>query len=283
MDDHFKYCAARVREFDRDRYLATLFAPADKRGALLALYAFNVEISRVRDLAREPMPGEIRLQWWREVILGERGGEAGANPIAAALMQVLTIYNLPAEKLTDLVEAHRFDVYNEPIAALADFQSYASKSIGSIFELAGHILCEEPQLALADIVAQAAQAQLIADVLAWLPRHSAHRQLYVPQDILHHYGAHPEDVFAVQATPELRAALAELRLRGRRHLTRVAAAGSEISGRARPAFLSLAPLRRWLLDMEGPSYDPFSPPQMASWRRQWFIWRAAKSFRRIGE
>lgn len=142
MDDHFKYCAARVREFDRDRYLATLFAPADKRGALFALYAFNVELSRVRDLAREPIPGEIRLQWWREVILGERGGEAGANPIAAAIMQVLTNYNVPAEKLAGLVEAHRFDIYNEPIASLADFQSYASKSIGSIFELAGQIFAK---------------------------------------------------------------------------------------------------------------------------------------------
>ena len=76
MDDHFKYCAALVRESNRDRYLATLFAPAEKRDALFALYAFDAEISRVRDLAREPMPGEIRLQWWREMLLGERASEA---------------------------------------------------------------------------------------------------------------------------------------------------------------------------------------------------------------
>ncbi len=67
-------------------YLATLFAPAQHRGALHALYAFNIEIARVRDAARQPMPGEIRLQWWREVIDGERAGEALANPVAAALL-----------------------------------------------------------------------------------------------------------------------------------------------------------------------------------------------------
>lgn len=283
MDDHFKYCAARVREFDRDRYLATLFAPAAKRGALFALYAFNVEMSRVRDLAREPLPGEIRLQWWREVISGERDGEAGANPIAAALMQVLADYNVPAEKLVDLVEAHRFDIYNEAITDFAEFQSYAWKILGPIFEIAGHILCEAPQSALAGVAADAAQAQLIANVLVLLPRHTAHRQLYVPQDILRHYGAQAEDVFSLRATPEMRAALAELRLRGRRHLARIAAAGPEISGQAQPAFLSLAPLRPWLMDMERPDYDPFSPPQMPAWRRQWFIWRAARSFRRIGD
>src|SRR5262245_16460487 len=98
MDDHFRYCASLVREVDRDRYLATLFAPAEKRDALSALYAFDAEISRVRDLAREPMPGEIRLQWWREVLQGERGSEAAANPIAAAL-EILTRHNLEADRL----------------------------------------------------------------------------------------------------------------------------------------------------------------------------------------
>ena len=62
------HCAALVREHDRDRYLATLFAPAETRDALFALYAFAAEIGRVRDVAREPMPGEIRLQWWRDAI-----------------------------------------------------------------------------------------------------------------------------------------------------------------------------------------------------------------------
>ncbi len=53
MQDPFAYCAELVRQADRDRFLAALFAPAEHRGALYALYAFNVEIARVRDVARE--------------------------------------------------------------------------------------------------------------------------------------------------------------------------------------------------------------------------------------
>ena len=64
------------------------------RDALFALYAFNLEIARVRDLAREPMPGEIRLQWWREVLSGERGGEAAAHPVAAALRETLARHGI---------------------------------------------------------------------------------------------------------------------------------------------------------------------------------------------
>jgi phytoene synthase len=119
-------------------------------------------------------------------------------------------------------------------------------------------------------------------MLALLPQHAARHQLYVPLDLLRHYRAEADDVFAMRATPEFRAVLAELRLRSRRHLSNVGAAGNEFPEKAKPAFLSLAPLWQWLLDMERPGYDPFRPPQIALWRRQWRIWRAAKSFPRIG-
>ncbi len=282
MKDHFKQCAALVREVDRDRYLATLFAPTVKREALFALYALNVEISRVRDLAREPLPGEIRLQWWRDVLSGERGGEAAANPIAAALLETLGRYDLAHERLVGLIDAHTFDLYDEPMPTLADLRSYAVKTAGSVFELAARILAGDAGSAAVAVAIEAGQAQTIANTLALLPRYVARRQLYVPLELLRHYGAEPNDVFALRATPEVRAALAELRLRGRRHLAQVGAAGTEIPKTVQPAFLSLAPLRRWLLDMETPDYDPFRPPQVTSLRRQWRIWRAAKVFRRIG-
>jgi phytoene synthase len=129
---------------------------------------------------------------------------------------------------------------------------------------------------------EAGEAQTIANVLAFLPRHAARRQLYVPLEVLRHYRAEPDDLFAMRATPELRAALAELRLRARRSLALVGSATPEVPVIVRSGFLSLAPLRQWLLDMERPDYDPFNPPHIAPWRRQWRIWRAAKSFRRIG-
>ena len=91
--DDFDYCETLVREADKDRFVATLFAPAPRRRALHALYAFNVELARVRELAREAMPGEIRLQWWRDILGGARTGEAG--PVASALTATVIRYGLP--------------------------------------------------------------------------------------------------------------------------------------------------------------------------------------------
>src|ERR671926_643162 len=96
--DAYAHCADLVRDADKDRFLAALFAPEPARRGLLALYAFNVEVSRVRDRVSEPLPGEIRLQWWRDAISAREGGldgghpgrgaaaDAAAHPVAAALL-----------------------------------------------------------------------------------------------------------------------------------------------------------------------------------------------------
>src|SRR6476619_8368832 len=140
MADASAHCEELVREADKDRFLATLFAPAAQRPALFALYAFNSEIARVRDVAREPMPGEIRLQWWREVIEGERAEEGKANPVATALLDTMEHNQLPVQILFDLIDAHSFDLYDDPMPSLPHAEAYAAKTSGAVFELAGRIL-----------------------------------------------------------------------------------------------------------------------------------------------
>jgi len=282
MDANFRHCAALVHDADHDAYLAALFAPERKRAALFALYAFNIEVSRVRDLAREPMPGEIRLQWWRETILGVRGDQAPANPVAAAFGETMAQYDLRSEIAAALIEAHRFDIYDEPMPTLNELQRYAAETAGAVITFAAQILTGQARPIAADLYDEAGWAVVIADILGKLPHHAARRQLYLPIETVGRHGADPEDIFAMRATSELRAVLAELRLGARRSLARIADMSGGISEDAWPAFLPLAPLRLWLSVMERADYDPFHPPEMARWRRQWHIWRAAKSLRRIG-
>ena len=73
-----------VRRLDKDRYLAALWAPQDKRPHLLALYAFSAEIARIRDVVSDPLPGEVRARWWADVITGARG--TGKSSLVKALL-----------------------------------------------------------------------------------------------------------------------------------------------------------------------------------------------------
>src|ERR1041384_3406995 len=62
MNSAFAACEAMVRRADPDRYFSALFAPAETRPLLFALYAFNHELARIGEVVHQPMTGEIRLQ-----------------------------------------------------------------------------------------------------------------------------------------------------------------------------------------------------------------------------
>jgi 15-cis-phytoene synthase len=279
-DDH---CAALVRDSDRDRYLATLFAPAMHRDALFALYAFNAELARMRDLAREPMPGELRLQWWREALAGERDGEAAAHPVAAALVETLKRSGLTADALLGVIDARSFDLYDEPMQTFAQLESYGERVNGTIFDYALRLLAPDANATYAEVAKHAGRAHTYAKVIADLPNHLARGQLYLPLQELEHHGVTRDDVRAGRAEQGLRIVVAELAVRARAHLLAVAgAARTNIPQGALPAILSLAPLRPWLTLMDRPDYQPLQPPKIALWLRQLRIWRAAKSPARLG-
>ena len=140
MEGSYAHCESLVRAADKDRYLAGLFAPVAARRHLYALYAFAAEIARVREAAREPLPGEIRLQWWRDALTGEGRGEVLANPAAAALIDTIAQCGLPKEPLIALIDAHGFDLYDDAMPSLADLDTYAQHTAGTLFGLGAKIL-----------------------------------------------------------------------------------------------------------------------------------------------
>ena len=276
MQDAFAYCADLVRAADRDRFIASLFAPADRRTSLHALYAFGAELARVRDVAHAALPGEIRLQWWSEVINRERDGEANANPVAAALLATMERHQLRRQALLDLVEARRFDLYEEPMRTLDDLEAYLRRTSSSLISLAALILAGAEFEAIA---APAGIASGLVQILCAFPVHVGRRQLYLPAEILERHKVHLHDVFAARSSPGLVAAFAELRDVARRRLATVAAELKALPPAAMPALLPLAVVRRSLDRSE--RRDPFAPVELAPWLRQWLIWRAARNPARI--
>lgn len=276
MQDAFAFCAELVRAADRDRFIASLFAPAEKRGALHALYAFNVEVARVRELAHAALPGEIRLQWWTDVINGERTEEAAANPVAVALLATVARHDLPAMKLTELIEARRFDLYEQPMASVADLETYARATSSALFSLGALILGGGDVGAVAT---PAGIAYAVVGLLRAFPVHVARHQLYVPLDVLDRHQVQQHDVFAGRSSGALTAALAETRNLARGHLAAVRAVIGDVSQSTIPALLPVALVRPALSLLE--RSDPFAPKELPAWRRQWLIWRAAQNPARI--
>jgi phytoene synthase len=275
MQDAVSYCAELVRSANRDRFVATLFAPAHNRDALYALYAFNVEVAHVRGRAREATAGEIRLQWWREVLQGERHGEAMASPVAASLLKTIETHRLPLNAMLALLEARRFDLYDEPMRTVAEVEDYALKTTSAVIAVAAQILGVDAAAA----ARPAGLAYALTELLAAVPGHAARRQLYLPVELLDRHGGAAAEVLASRSSPALNQAAADLRNLARRHLAAAADMLPGLPQQALPAFLPIAPVRRALDHMD--RSDIFSSNTLSPWRRQWLIWRAARKPNRL--
>ena len=137
--DSAAFCADLVRTHDFARYASTLFLPQVQRRALLAVYAFNVEISRVREQVSQPLPGEMRLQWWTDMLEGAGHGGVEGNPVAAELLQAIGEFRLPVEPLSRLIEEHQFDLYNDPMPSMAALEGYVTDTSSALFSLGARI------------------------------------------------------------------------------------------------------------------------------------------------
>jgi phytoene/squalene synthetase len=153
------HCFALVRAHDKDDFLASLFAPAERRRYLLALYAFALEIARVKAIAREPLTGTIRLQWWLEAIGGLRPGEVAASPVMIALEDASRRTGVALAPLAAAVEARQDELRGEPAtAAIAAVLVMAARFLGADEDVAVAAVSAATAIDFADGEPQRARA-----------------------------------------------------------------------------------------------------------------------------
>jgi phytoene synthase len=274
LADHYAHCEAHLRAGDRDGWLAMLFAPADKRPHLHALGAFLLEILNVRERVKEPMAGELRLQWWRDAIEGEARGDVGAHPVAAALLDTIKACRLRRDLLTDFIEAHRFDLYDDPMPTLLDWETYCEQTAAGPIRLASVILTGKGE---PGGIAAASHAGVALSVRRQLIGLADRTPVFVPADLLKRHGLVPADIEAGTMTPLVAAALADLCGIARLHLEALRRHLPSVEPAALPAYLTTSLVEPTLKLAERPGADPFhAPPLLPRWKRQWYLWRASR-------
>ena len=271
-----EFCAELVRSHDFARYASTLFVPMAQRRGLTALYAFNVEISRVREQVSQPLPGEMRLQWWTDMLAGAGHGGVEGNPVAAELLLAIRDQRLPVERLSRLIEEHQFDLYNDPMPTMAALEGYINDTSAALLSLGAAIAgWQSPEIE--HLARHAGLAQGMAHVIAALPLDASRRQLFVPLQLLEQHGSGMEEVFAGKETPALRAALDQLIREARGHLKTALELLESVAPEVRPVFLPLALVGQDLKRMSRADSDPFTPLATSRLRTLWTLWRASRS------
>ncbi|NDV85110.1 squalene/phytoene synthase family protein [Aurantimonas aggregata] len=266
-------CLRLVETHDRDRALSLAFAPAEARGDLAALYAFNYEVARVREQVSQPLPGEIRLQWWRDTIEGASPGEAAANPVAAALLETIDRHQLPRDAFDRMLEARIFDLYDDPMPSREAYEAYAGETASALIMLASLVLSRDEAGDAANAAGHAGVAQLVAGTLLLLPIHRARGQVFLPGDLLQAAGCTTEELLRGDREPAARAIAAMVAL-GREHIAAFQSHAAGMPLALRPAFLPAILAARYLDRIEAAGPGALERPvQIAALRKSFDYWR----------
>lgn len=267
MSNDAGYVASFLRDADRDRYFATLLLREPERTAVQSLYGFSADVASIRDRAREPAAGEIRLQWWADALQGEGHGNVRQNPLAAALLDAIAKYSLPAGPLLRLVTARRFDLYQDPMPDLQSFEGYAGETVSVLYQLAAMILNGGTEVETGDAAGHLGVALALTGHLRAFGYNASQGRIFLPMNIFAANGVTDGEILAGQASEGLFAALGQINDLATEHLVKAGAAIAALPRPLRPAFAPVAMLGPQLKRIAA-SETPFAPTaDLADWRK----------------
>jgi phytoene synthase len=162
--------AAAARAGEPDRYLAALLAPAPQREALLALAALAAELSHIpQRVVREPMMGEIRLEWWRKALTSAEGDSAG-HAVAEAMRTAILRHDLPVRLIDDMLDARALELMPAPFADDAAVEDFLWRTEGALFRLGCRVAGLPMDGAVEAACRAAGQAYGLTRLILGLPR-----------------------------------------------------------------------------------------------------------------
>ncbi|MBO6949551.1 MAG: squalene/phytoene synthase family protein [Rhodospirillales bacterium] len=249
------YCARQVRDFDNDRFLATLFADEAVREDMFALYAFNLELAKIRETVSEPMIGRMRLQFWRDAVPGLISGEPPSHAVAEPLSVCVRRAGIPAEELNALIDARETDMDDIPPRDLSALEDYAEKTSSSVMTLALRVLGEEPGR-YRDLLRAAGIGTALVGLVRAIPYQASTGRVTLPADLCQKAGLDPSQPHQWPRNPDVSSITGPLMMAAERHVRAAEQAGKGIGRRALPAFLPLSLAALYLKDLRKHDGDP---------------------------
>ncbi len=268
-----KYCFDLVMNNAKEFYYADLLLPKLLRPEIVVLHAFHIEISNAILASSEPMVGEVRLQWWADVVAGRRNDEAKGHPVAGALIHLITKHDISRAALDAKLEAHIFDLYNDPMGDRSMLEGYLGETRSMLFQMAAMIAGAELNTAVANAAGHAGVAVGIVSCLENMALHRNKRKIYIPSDLLAACGLNAQEFLGQSNAKHEQAVLGFVNL-AREHYTKAMSFLELLPSDVRIVFKPLAVAPYYLKRAEkNPKNVLTGLPLPSQIKRQWAIWR----------
>jgi phytoene synthase len=227
----------QVRRLDHDRYLTCLFTPAPRRAALFALYAFNIEVAKTREVVSQPLLGQIRLQWWRDAIGEIYDARPRRHEVLNELAPAVAAHGLSRAHFETVIEARERDLEDEPPAVLADLERYAADTAGPLLRLHLEVLGIRDGAAH-EAAVKIGTAWALVGLMRAIPFHARQKRLYLPEDIVAAAGVERGLLFEMKPHEGLQRAVAQVADAAASRLAEARALRRRVPRAAVPALLS---------------------------------------------
>jgi phytoene synthase len=261
-----------VKRYDRDRYTICAGVSREARSALYALYAFNLEVAKIREIVSEPMLGQIRLQWWREAIDGIYRGTPRDHAVVTALADAIDRHHPPSERFERLIDAREFDLEDRQPDTVKDLTAYVDATSGELTCLALHML----QVFDGSLMEQgrlAGTARALNGLLYAIPFHAAQGRCYLPRALTDEHGVSVDALYGGSGNDSLCRVVAEIADLAQQYRDAAVFEPSGMVFNARPAFADLSVIEADLRRLKKARYDVFSARPTGPFKRRWMLIR----------
>jgi 15-cis-phytoene synthase len=257
------------------RFFSLLYAPEERRDAVLALYVIEAEVRESSRSASHDV-AHTRMMWWRAEVERLVNGNP-QHPATKVLLDHTPGDRSVFSKLHEVLAAADMDLARMTYTNQQELRAYCSRSGGAIQELIA------AQLAVPDALDESTRAAAnklgvgirLTEMLRDLRQDAYDGNVYLPLDLLDKHDAKPEQLRAREVDPKLKEALRTFRGNAIAELD-LPRRGPQTQ-HLRPTFV-LAALHRKLLDhIAGRNYDVASQRmELGPVQKPWTAWRAAR-------
>jgi len=252
----YAYCEKLVKQSDYEGYLCGLLSPQSLRLTLWAIRAFNVETSKVKDVAKNQTIAMMRFQFWRDAVDKIYANKPPHNPVSIALADAIKTHKISKMWFKRIIDEREKNLELGSFFSTQDAEKYAENTFATLLymtlESAGL-----KSLAIDHVASHLGKAIGIATLIRGTPFHIKDRVILIPVELLNKHNVVEEKVFRGEVTENFRDAVFEFATLANDHLITARSFKDQIPKNATILFLPAIPCEIFLQTLEKKNFNVF--------------------------
>ncbi len=201
MNPH-DYCQTKAAGSGSSFYYSFLFLPPERRRAITALYAFCREVDDVVDECTDTAVARMKLSWWRKEVNAIYHGTP-QHPVARALAEVATRFNLSEERLNEIIDGMQMDLDYNRYPDFDTLKLYCHRVASVVGLLSAELFGYQDRRTL-EYAANLGMAFQLTNIIRDVGEDARRNRIYLPLDEIGRLGASESDILQSRETDGFR-------------------------------------------------------------------------------